>query len=157
MPVEPGSLLQVVSFSVSGKHYAVEIDRVIEIVYFLEPNPFPGAPHYIRGIIDLRGSIIPVLHLEDYLGVGGEPPRGYILVVRVGAQILGILVDEVYDVMDISPEQIQDSDTVLDGDQARHVKAVIRTPNHLLMLLNFERFTWTLPQTDENRAGRPRS
>jgi purine-binding chemotaxis protein CheW len=147
MPVYNGSTLQIVSFSVGSKYYAVEIERVIEIVYFMEPNPFPEAPSYIKGVIDLRGSIIPVLHLEAYLGMAGDSPKGYILVVRIGAQTLGILVDEVYDVMHVAQDSVQDSDSVLESDQARHIKAVIRSSDRLLMLLDMDKFSGSLPKT----------
>ncbi len=152
-----GSLTQVVSFTVGTKQYAVEIDRVIEIVYYIEPNLFPEAPAYILGVIDLRGTIIPVLHLEAYLGMKGEPPKGYILVVRVGLQTLGIMVDEVYDVMHVTPEQVQDADHVLDAEQTRHVKAVIRAADRLLLLLDLDRFSWAEPDKAGGRVRRPHS
>ena len=153
MAVQNGSSVQIVSFRVGAKHYAVEIDRVIEIIYYMEPNPFPEAPPYIMGVIDLRGTIIPVLHLEAYLGISGEAPRGYILVVRAGSHVAGIMVDEVYDVMNVPQERIQDSESVLEKT-SRHVKAVIRCSDHLLLLLNLEGFAESLPHA-EGHSSRP--
>ena len=153
MPVQNGSMIQIVSFRVGAKHYAVEIDRVIEIIYYMEPNPFPEAPPYITGVIDLRGTIIPVLHLEAYLGIPGEAPRGYILVLHAGSHIVGVMVDEVYDVMNVPQDRIQDSESVLE-ETSRHVKAVIRSSDRLLLLLNPEGFGESVTPA-EGRSVRP--
>lgn len=99
---------RVLLFSVGGRTYGCDIEVVREIVPFRRPTRLPGAPDYILGLVNLRGTIIPVLHLGLRLAAGAATDvEGSIVLVEDGGRTLGIAVDEVMDVQPLPAERVQ--------------------------------------------------
>ena len=100
---------QLVVFLLGGERYGVPIDKVQEIIRYSATRSVASDDPRTRGVINLRGRIIPVLDLSSSLGVGrSESGAGNIVIVEAGSAILGILVDEVDEVLSISGDQIED-------------------------------------------------
>lgn len=137
-----------VSFVVEGDRYCVPVDQVLQIVRpegILEvPKPLP----YVRGVINLRGDVIPVVSLRARLGVGGGKaetsgggsPRARIIVIRVGNRSCGLTVDEVREIVEIS-----DSNTAGLAEQhptgagAQFVRGTVKREDVLFHLLDLQR------------------
>ncbi|MCS7082341.1 MAG: chemotaxis protein CheW [Bacteroidetes bacterium] len=131
------STMQLVSFAVGPENCALEILRVWEIHRVPEITPVPGAPPYVRGIINLRGTTIPILDLRLRMGLSdrdGDAREQRILVVESRGRIAGLLVDRVYQVVRVSSEQLERAANGREG----FVQAVVKTENALLSLLNLE-------------------
>lgn len=104
---------KLLTFSLGGEGYGVTISKVKEIIGMLEITPVPRTPSFIKGVINLRGKIIPVMDLR--LKFGMEPQeyneRTCIIVAEVtlnGAQrLIGVVVDMVSEVVNISEDQIE--------------------------------------------------
>ena len=90
-----------VAFRVGAQDFCVDIMGVREIRGWTPATPLPHAPPFVRGVINLRGAVLPIVDLAMRFGLGlTEPtPRSVIIVVHVHQQIVGLLVDAVSDIL----------------------------------------------------------
>jgi purine-binding chemotaxis protein CheW len=97
-------------FRVAGSVYGCDIDAVREIIPYRRATRLPGAPPYVQGLINLRGTIVTVLDLGVRLDATHPPVRdiggGSIILVQHGTHLVGVAVDEVMDVQAIAEESI---------------------------------------------------
>ena len=97
-------------FRVAGDVYGCDIDTVREIIPYRRATRLPGAPPYVQGLINLRGTIVTVLDLGTRLDPTRPPMRdggGSIILAEHGARVVGVAVDEVMDVQAIAEEQVE--------------------------------------------------
>ena len=104
--VEGGKFL---TFLLQEEEYGLEILKVREIMGLMEITTVPQTPDYVRGVINLRGQVIPVVDLRLKFGMdkGEDDKRTCIIVVDVGGVMMGIVVDTVSEVMDINSSDIE--------------------------------------------------
>ena len=106
-PVE-GSINKYLTFISDGLHFGVDTDNVVEILTNQFIRPFPMVPQYIKGVINLRGEVIPIIDLR--LRVGKMPledaEENCIIVLEIGSDTIGIIVDTVAQVIDINDEDV---------------------------------------------------
>lgn len=107
--VSPVTPRQFLTFHLGDEEYALEIERVQEIKGFSPVTPLPNSPPYMRGVLNLRGVIVPVLDLRRRLGLAPIPytRRNAIIVVVLDARLVGVVVDDVSDVVDLAPGDVQ--------------------------------------------------
>ena len=88
---------ELIAFRIEDQEYSVDIMSVREIRGWTAATPLPQSPDYVRGVINLRGTVLPIVDLSARLGLGTvEPtPRHVIIVVHIGKRIVGLLVDAV--------------------------------------------------------------
>jgi purine-binding chemotaxis protein CheW len=124
---------QLVVFSLGSEEYALPIGAVHEIIRFTEPRNVASDAAWIRGIIGLRGKIIPIFDLAARMEldtVGSEP--GKIVIVESGTGQVGIMVDEVEEVMTVSSEQLED----VPSANRESIEAIAKIEDRLVILLN---------------------
>ncbi|MBI1208714.1 MAG: chemotaxis protein CheW [Azospirillum sp.] len=99
---------QFVSFTVGGGEYGVNILAVREIRGWTPESRLPNLPDYVRGVINLRGTVIPIFDLRARFGGAPTQPtrRHVVVVIELRRRIRGILVDAISDILAISPDQI---------------------------------------------------
>ena len=99
------------TFVLAGEEYGLEILRVREIIGLMDITSVPRTPPFVKGVINLRGKVIPVidLRLKFNLEEGTRTEETCIIVVDVGAVEMGIVVDKVSEVLDIAAEEIEDT------------------------------------------------
>lgn len=97
------------TFHVGGEEYAVPVAQVTEIVRLQKTYAVPDVPPYVRGVMNLRGKVIPLLDVRCRFGLAEEvyTDRTVVVVLEVGDAPTGLVVDGVSDVTEISPEQIE--------------------------------------------------
>ncbi|AYV44911.1 chemotaxis protein CheW [Caulobacter flavus] len=135
----PGEALQVLSFEVGAQTYCVPVGTVREIRGVTPPTPLPDAPPHVRGVINLRGQVMPVIDLSARLGKGPaqDGPRQVIIVVENGRDVAGLLVDAVCDSFIVEASQISAPPSV--GEEASTlVSAVITTETAMVVLLTVD-------------------
>lgn len=100
---------KIVTFSLSDRMFGIDMTTLIEIREWEEPTPLPRVPDYIRGVANLRGTVIPIVGLAERLGWPASTihARSCVLVVALGGKQAGFLVDEVSDIVSINAEEIQ--------------------------------------------------
>ena len=94
--LRPEQTLQMINFTVGGDEYAVEIQKVREVINFREITQLPKAPSFVKGIINLRGEMIPVIDLREKFGLTHEAYSALtnLVIVEIGRKAVGVVVDE---------------------------------------------------------------
>jgi purine-binding chemotaxis protein CheW len=126
---------QLVVFSLGNEEYALPIGSVHEIIRFTEPRTVASDAAWIRGVIGLRGKIIPIFDLAARMQLeltGSE--AGKIVIVESGTGQVGIMVDEVEEVMTVSSDQLEDVPTA----NSEAIEAIAKIEDRLIILLNPE-------------------
>jgi len=136
----PDEIFQVVSFEIGPEEYAIDILEVQEIIRMVEITPVPKAPHYVEGVINLRGKVIPIVDLRTRFGLStGESTKDTrIVVVDVSRIILGFIVDSVSEVLRIPSSLIESPPNGKQGG-AEFYKGVGRVDGRLLIFLDLDR------------------
>jgi purine-binding chemotaxis protein CheW len=100
--------VQLIAFSIGEQTYGVEITTVREIRAWNGATPLPNTREFVRGVINLRGTIVPIFDLRARFGLGQtEPTKNHVVVVTsVGEKWVGVLVDAVSDILTISRDDI---------------------------------------------------
>jgi purine-binding chemotaxis protein CheW len=127
------SAQQLVVFSLAGEEYALPIGAVHEIIRFTEPRSVASEADWIRGVIGLRGKIIPIFDLGArlQLATGGREP-GKIVILEAGTSQVGVMVDVVEEVLTVTSDQLEPLPT--DGGEV--IEAVAKIEDRLVILLN---------------------
>lgn len=145
--IDKSGELQVVSFRIDDKEYAVHIGEIIEIIYYRAATPLPQSPDFIEGVVDLRGTVIPVLDLKKRLRMpsktAGSP--NHILIVHFKDKMVGIIVDEVKQVHRLEEAKIQSPQSFLTGIGSKHLRGVCKVHDQLIFILSID----TLISDDE--------
>ncbi len=108
MSGQKGDIKQYISFNVGKELYAVEITTVREIKGWIPTTSLPNSPDYMRGVINMRGVIVPVFDLRTRFSRGHTQPgkSHVVIIVKLGERTIGILVDAVSDILTIPQEDI---------------------------------------------------
>lgn len=119
--------LELLTFRCGGQRYAVDIMDVREIRGWSEPTPLPHAPSYMRGMVNLRGSVLPVMDLAHRLGLPptADNSRNVIVVVQQDRRVHGLLVESVSDIVHPTADQLQDIPRVAGDDGSMAVRLFV--------------------------------
>jgi purine-binding chemotaxis protein CheW len=127
---------QLVVLSLGDEEYALRIQQVQEIIRYTAPRAVASADPWVRGVISLRGKIIPVLDLGLRLGLSLEPGSDQkIVIVEAEGGTTGVVVDDVEEVVMVDDEQLDD----LPGNDLDAIDQVARIDDRLVMLLEADR------------------
>ncbi len=135
-----GEVLQLVSFQLGPEEYAIDILGVQEIIRVVEITRVPNAPHYVEGVLNLRGKVIPIINLRTRLGLSSteHTKDTRIVVVDVAHLLLGFIVDSVEEVLRLPEEFIEPPPSTGRGGADEFHKGVGRVEGRLLILLDLE-------------------
>lgn len=133
-------LLQIVSFHVGSEEFGLDILRVQEIIRHQHLTRVPNSPHFVDGVINLRGKVIPVVALRKRFGIAQEPTEGEtrIVVLEIQTAIVGFIVDSVPEVLRI-PIGAVSPPPRLGTIEREYVSGVAKLDDRLLMLLDVDR------------------
>jgi purine-binding chemotaxis protein CheW len=138
---EGKAVYHLVAFQLDGETYGVEIDKVQEIIRAAEITAVPGAPPHVRGVINLRGKIIPVVDLRIRFSmpqsVASDELR--IIVVDLGKKRLGMLVDSVSHVIRLPSASIEDIPEEAITLDENYIKGVGKLERQLIIILDLNR------------------
>jgi purine-binding chemotaxis protein CheW len=128
-----GTADQIVVFSLGDDEYALPIGQVQEIIRYTEPRSVASDAPWIRGVISLRGKIVPVCDLSARLGTApGQETHGNIVIVEAGDATAGILVDDVDEVLTIGHADLEDVPAT--GSDA--MRSIAKIGDRLVVLLD---------------------
>ncbi len=130
-----GGSEQLVIFALGGEHYALPIGAVSEIIRHTPPRSVVSASPWVRGVIALRGKIVPIYDLAARLDLIADSRAGKIVILEIGGQHVGITVDDVEEVLTVSLEQLEP----LPAGGGEGFRAVAKVEDRLIMLLDPER------------------
>ncbi|PPQ26258.1 chemotaxis protein CheW [Rhodopila globiformis] len=107
--MDGGDTQQFITFRIGDEEYGIDIMVVREIKGWAETTMIPNAPSHVRGVINLRGVVVPIFDLRARFGMGlTETTRMHVvIIVATGKRIVGLLVDAVSDIISVSPSAIR--------------------------------------------------
>jgi purine-binding chemotaxis protein CheW len=132
---------QYVIFSLSEQVYGIEILKIKEVVSYRTITPLPNMKGFIQGIINLRGVILPVFDLREKFQLPKTDYTVYhaIIVMEILGRIMGVVVDEISDVVELFPEEVQATVNLPPGVQREYMKGIGKKENDLIVLLDVDR------------------
>jgi len=121
--------------------YVVPITQVQEIIPIVTPTKLPQAPHFVEGIINLRGKIIPIIDLKKIFNMDGSEisRESRSVVVEVEGQTVGIVVDEVSEVLRLPCTSIEPPPSIAGGVHSEFLTGVGKVGDRLLILLDMDK------------------
>lgn len=134
-------LIQLVSFELGGEEFGVDILKVQEINRMVEITHVPQAPHYVDGIINLRGKVIPVVDLRTKFGMESKArdKNSRIVVCDVGGEIIGTVVDAVSEVLRIPRSTVEDPPAIVRSRGQEYINGVVKLEGRLLLYLDISK------------------
>lgn len=131
---------QYVTFLVDDRSYCIEITKVREIKGWSEPTGLPNAPHAMRGVLNLRGVIVPIFDLRARFGQGETEARKehVVIIAALGDRLIGVLVDAVSDILALEPSEVMPVPSVDGGASQRFLSGLVSRDDRLVALLKLE-------------------
>ena len=142
---------ELIAFMIGKQEFCVDIMSVREIRGWTPATPLPHAQSFMRGVINLRGSVLPIVDLSERLGLGLTVPeaRHVIIVVRCGSQEVGLLVDAVCDILSITDDMVQPTPNVASEAVRSFVRGILAVEGRMIGLIGVERI---LPNQEADAA-----
>jgi purine-binding chemotaxis protein CheW len=133
-----GETAHLVCFRLGGEEYGVEIGQVQEINRMMPITRVPRAPSFMKGVINLRGQLIPIVDLRERFGMPAvEATKATrIVVVEIGHSRIGLIVDGVSEVLKLPVEHIDPAPDMMNDAQSGYVKGVGKSGDRLIVLLD---------------------
>lgn len=132
---------QVLTFTLGAEEYGVEILKVQEIKGYAAPTPIPNTPPHVKGVINLRGTIVPIIDLRRKFGMEAVEYNQFtvIVVVQVRGKITGFIVDAVSDVLNLQTDDIQPTPQFDDKCDAHFISGLAKVGEKIIILLDIEK------------------
>ena len=130
--------VELLSFRLAEQEYSVDIMQVREIRSWTQATTLPHAPTYVRGVINLRGTVLPVIDLAVRLGLPARTVEGrtVIIVVHLGGQTVGLVVDAVSDILAFARDDLQPPPEVTAGAQPMFISALTILNGRMIRVLD---------------------
>ena len=137
--------MQLVSFRLAQEEYGIEITRVREIILMGEITRVPQTPHFVKGLINLRSTVIPVIDLRARFGLteADATDESRIMVVNVAGKTIGIVVDAVSEVLRVSSDQIAPPPPTVVSLGTEYLTGLVKLQKQLLLLLDIDKLLGT--------------
>lgn len=142
--------MKIVAFSLNGKEYAIDVRNVVSIEKMERVTRVPHVPSYVKGVINLRGVITPIIDLRTRFDM--EPTvynqNTRIIIVTWEDKEVGLIVDEANDVINIQEKNIEPQPDVIGNIQQNYITGVVKIDDRLLIVLKLE----NILKHEEDRA-----
>ena len=128
---------ELIAFRLGAQEFCLDIMSVRDIRGWTPTTPLPHSPACVKGVINLRGAVLPVVDLSARLGFSPVEPsdRHVIIITQVGSQTIGLLVDAVSDILSVDPAAIQATPAVASGLARAFMKGVIAMEGRMIGLI----------------------
>ena len=142
--LQKGEVDQYLSFKLASEEYGVEILKVQEIKGWEGVTPIPNMPEYILGVINLRGTVVPIVDLRKFFNLETIPfsKTTVVIVVRVDDQsekrTMGIVVDAVFDVHNIAKNELKEPPEIGGSCSAEFIKGLAMQDSNMIIMLDID-------------------
>lgn len=129
------------TFRLGGEEYGIDILKVQEIRGYERPTRIANAPEFIRGVINLRGDIVPIvdLRLKFNLGDAQYNDTTVVIILNVAERIVGVVVDSVSDVLELTSEQIREAPEMSSGMDGSYIVGLGTIDDRMLIMVDIEK------------------
>ncbi len=131
---------QLISFAIGNDQYGVDIMAVREIKGWTAITHLPKQPDYVRGVLNLRGVIVPIIDLRCRFGQGltEATPLHIVIIVQIGAKPVGLLADRVLDIVSLDALQIQPVPRVVQAARLDFLSGIVTTDGAMIALIDLQ-------------------
>jgi len=133
--------MKVIVFTLGSEEYGVEVEKVKTIERMMPMTRVPKTFHFVKGVINLRGVVTPIIDLRGRFGLEETEPTDQtrIIIININDIEVGMVVDSASDVIDLESETVEDPPEIVGGVKAKYLRGVARIgDDRLLVLLNLE-------------------
>jgi purine-binding chemotaxis protein CheW len=139
----PEEEIRVCLFSIGEDAYAIPVELLAEIIIPQKVFPVPTTPSHVLGVINLRGNIVPIVDMRPALSLPQSSAAGQIAIIKYGALTIGIVVDNVSEVVGVPKTSVQaipmDPGSQVNSTRSRFITGIIQRETSVAALLNIER------------------
>lgn len=134
-------VLQWVTFKLNNETYGINVMQVQEVLRYSEIAPVPGAPHYVLGIINLRGNVVTVINTRSRFGLESSEitDNTRVVIIESESHVIGILVDSVAEVVYLRASEIDHAPNVGNDESAKFIQGVSNREGELLILVDLNK------------------
>jgi purine-binding chemotaxis protein CheW len=142
---------ELIAFRIGEQEFCVDIMAVREIRGWTPATPLPRAPGYMKGVINLRGAVLPIIDLGVRFGLRTSEPtaRHVIMVAHIGGRMVGLLVDAVSDIIQLKDESVQATPDVASEHVKTFVKGIFAIDGRMISLIELDRI---IPESEAEAA-----
>jgi purine-binding chemotaxis protein CheW len=142
---------ELITFRIGEQEFCVDIMSVREIRGWTKTTALPRSPAYVRGVVNLRGAVLPIVDLSSRLGFAITDPteRSVIIVAQIGAQLVGLLVDAVSDIITVAAADIQPTPDVASELVKTFVQGILAIEGRMISLIALDH---VLPEVELEAA-----
>jgi purine-binding chemotaxis protein CheW len=146
---------ELLSIRLSGQEFAISIMAIREIRGWVASTNLPHAPSYILGMINLRGTVLVVIDLAQRLGLDGQDPNpaSVIVVVEANNRVVGLLVDEVCDIITVTDAMRQDTPSIEHGGSQDYIEGLVMIDERIISVIAVNAVVPNEAVVDEFSAG----
>ena len=148
--IQTGARRELIAFRIGEQEFCVDIMAVREIRGWTPATPLPRTPGYMKGVINLRGAVLPIIDLSGRFGLGDTEPsaRHVIMVVHIGGRTVGLLVDAVSDILQLTDDQVQATPDVAADEVKAFVKGIFAIDGRMISLIALDRVLPAEPEAE---------
>jgi purine-binding chemotaxis protein CheW len=131
---------ELISFRIGAQEFCVDIMAVREIRGWTQATALPQSPDFVRGVINLRGAVLPIVDLAARLGFESSETtaRHVIIVAQIGPQLIGLLVDAVSDILTVTDDLIQPTPDVASDTAKTFVRGLMAIEGRMISLIGLD-------------------
>ncbi|MBW8813127.1 MAG: chemotaxis protein CheW [Caulobacterales bacterium] len=132
---------ELISFRIGAQEFCVDIMAIREIRGWTAATALPQSPSFVKGVINLRGAVLPIVDLASRLGFESTQAndRNVIIVAQIGEQVVGLLVDAVSDILTVTDDVIQPTPDVASETAKTFVRGLIAMDGRMISLIGLDR------------------
>lgn len=128
-----------VIFKLGDEEFGVWIKNVVEIIRVRKVNPLPELPDFLSGVITVRGAVIPLLDMRKRFSIASTPVNERIIIVRAGAERVGLIVDEVSEIAAFTKDEVTQPPGIFKGLKTEYLTGIGKKDSRVILLLNLDK------------------
>ncbi|WP_430419959.1 chemotaxis protein CheW [Phenylobacterium sp.] len=138
---QAGGMKELISFRIGAQEFCVDIMAIREIRGWTAATALPQSPSFVKGVINLRGAVLPIVDLASRLGFESTEAsdRNVIIVAQIGEQVVGLLVDAVSDILTVTDDVIQPTPDVASETAKSFIRGLIAMDGRMISLIGLDR------------------
>ena len=135
------SMNEFLTFCLGSEEYGIEILKVQEIRGWEQPTAIANSPEFIKGVINLRGTIVPIVDMRVKFNLGSAEYNSFtvVIILNIAGRVVGMVVDSVSDVMTLSSEQIRPAPSFSSAFDTRYITGLGTSDERMLILIDIEK------------------
>ena len=125
-------------FKIGDELFGIGIERVVEILKVQKIFTIPGLPEFLSGVMSVRGNIVPVIDLRRRFGIKPAGNKERIIIVRYGQEKISFLVDDIKEILSLTPEEIRTPPSIFKGFKTEYLTGLGKHGERIIILLNID-------------------